>query len=215
MWNWIKKLFRRRSDDTQVTKTPPAPPVQEVPTKEEVDNFPTKKMKIAIARGHGGNDSGAKGNGTTEVEYNTWVMRGLEKAGLNISCHYGSSSVESMLSAMATNPDLIIQMHLNDADTPTANGCEVLVVDGDKESYVFAEEFAANLNKDFNKKIRRPATKGKKILDESDRGVKSLRISKFCPKILVEPFFIGNISDFIPKEEYLKFLIKQLRQWGA
>jgi len=212
IWNWLKSLFKKPNlpKDT-------IPPVinPEPPTKEEVDNFPPKKKRIAIARGHGGADGGAEGQGTYEVEYNTWVMKELEKAGLNITCHYGGNSVMSMVNAIATFPDLIIQMHLNSADSETANGCEVLVINGDQKSYAFAEQFAANFNVHFNKPTRRASTKGKKILDSDDAGYGSLTLSKLCPKILLEPFFISNANDFVQKEKYLEFMVKQLRQWGA
>jgi lysozyme family protein len=42
MWKWIKKLFRRQSDDIQVTIPPIINP--EPPTKEEVDNFPKASL---------------------------------------------------------------------------------------------------------------------------------------------------------------------------
>jgi N-acetylmuramoyl-L-alanine amidase len=214
---WIINLLKVLFDSFKETKKPDpiiietTPPIQ----KPAEPKLPSPKRKIAIARGHGGADSGCQNSEITELEYNTWVMNELEKAGLNISCHYGSNSASSMLKAIASMPDLIIQMHVNDADNLSANGCEVLVVDGDTRSYVFAEEFAENLNKEFNKPTRRVSTKGKKILDSNDRGVKSLKLSKLCPKILVEPFFIKNKTDFIPKEKYLEFMIKQLKSWGA
>ena len=207
---WLSDLFSSPSKPTE-------PVIVEAPKKEEpTPTFPEpiKKRKIAIARGHGGLDGGATGQGTDEVEYNTWVMKEIEKAGLNVTCHYGDNSASAMLKAIATMPDLIIQMHLNSADSD-AQGCEVLVIEGDTKSYPFAEEFAANFNAKFNKPTRRASTKGKKILGSSDRGAKSLKLSKLCPKILCEPFFISNKNDFVPKEEYAKFMIEQLKKWGA
>ena len=212
--NLILSLFKNGTQKTEVSTVPPVVN-PETPTKEEVDNFPPKKFKIAIARGHGGNDSGAEGQGTNEVEYNTWVMKELEKSGLNISCHYGGNSVMAMVNAIAALPDLIIQMHLNSATNKEAFGCEILVVKDDEKSYKFAEEFAANFNQHFKRKTRRSETKGKKILTKGIDGFASLNMSKLCPKILVEPFFISSKNDFVSKEKYLEFMIKQLRQWGA
>ncbi len=41
-WGWIKNLFRRQPDNTQVTVPPIVNP--EVPTKEEVESFPNFKL---------------------------------------------------------------------------------------------------------------------------------------------------------------------------
>lgn len=213
--NFLLGLFKSGTQKPEVSAKPYI--VAEAPKKEEPKpTFPSpiKKRKIAIARGHGGKDGGAEGQSTNEVEYNTFVMQEIAKAGLNVTCHYGDNSAGAMLKAITSMPDLIIQMHLNSADSD-AQGCEVLVIEGDVKSYPFAEEFAANFNAKFNKPIRRASTKGKKILGSSDRGAKSLKLSKLCPKILVEPFFISSKNDFVPKEEYARFMIEQLKKWGA
>jgi N-acetylmuramoyl-L-alanine amidase len=212
---WLLHLFKIGTQKPEASATVPPIINPEPPTKEEVENFPTKKRRIAIARGHGGNDGGAYGQGTSEVEYNTWVMNKLEKHDLDITIHFGGNSVSAMASAILALPDLIIQMHLNSADSDVANGCEVLVIKDDVESYKFAEEFAANFNAHFSRSARRASTRGKKILESEDRGAASLRLAIACPKILVEPFFISNKDDFLPKEKYLEFLIKQFKEWGA
>ena len=183
----------------------------EIPNSSTPDNTQTTPddikpgLKIAIVRGHGGNDSGAVGNGTSEVEYNTWVMKYIEaNTRRNVRCFYGDSSIRAVLASLTFKPDVTIQLHLNSFNKQ-AKGCEVLVVKGDTRSYPIAEKFAAAFTVRFGRVLRRPEAKGKKILESSDRGVSSLKASTGI-KILVEPFFIDNKDDFVPKEDYAKFL---------
>ena len=206
LWKWIKSLFINNNGSVKKTEaTPPVKPLPEIPTKEEVDSFPTNKTRIAIVRGHGGDDGGADGNGTNEVEYNTWVMKYIEASTRrNVKCFYGNSSMGAVLSSLTFNPDITIQLHLNSYNGQ-AHGCEVLVVKGDEKSYALAEKFAKDFTSKFGRTLRRPESKGKKILESSDRGVSSLKAS-IGKKILVEPFFIDNKTDFVAKEEYAKFL---------
>lgn len=201
MWSWIKNLFKKK----EVVVTPPVKPIPEIPTSGE-----NLGLKIALVRGHGGNDSGAAGNGTNEVEYNTWVMEYvLKNTKRNVKCFYGDSSIGAVYKSVLWSPQVTIQLHLNDADALSANGCEILVIKDDLKSYVLAERFAASYGKTFNRTIRRE--KGKKILGSSDRGAASVRASVGV-KMLVEPFFIRNKNDFVPKEEYAKFLVSFLDQ---
>jgi len=196
---WLKNLFRQQ------------PNSPEIPDSSTPDNTQTTPddikpgLKIAIVRGHGGNDPGAVGNGTSEVEYNTWVMKYVEaNTRRSVRCFYGNSSMGAVLSSLTFKPDVTIQLHLNSYNTQ-AKGCEVLVVKGDTKSYPIAEKFAAAFAARFGRVLRRPEAKGKKILESSDRGVSSLKASTGI-KILVEPFFIDNKDDFVPKEDYAKFL---------
>lgn len=178
-------------------------------TSPEVEVNPIKTgTRIALVRGHGGNDSGAAGNGTTEVAYNSWVMDYVtSKTTKNVKVFKGSSSVNAVALSKSFNPEIVIQMHLNAFDG-TAKGCEVLVIKGDTKSYPLAEKFAADFTKKFNRVLRRSGDKGKKILSSGDRGVASLVASGNCIKFLVEPFFIDNRSDFVSKEEYAQFLLE-------
>lgn len=197
---WIKNLSKKESPKTDAPSKPNLP---EIPDS-------SKKLKIAIVRGHGGNDSGAAGCGTNEVEYNTWVMREIEKLNLpNVKCFYGDNSISAVLKSLAFFPDLTMQLHLNSAG-PTAHGCEVLVVDGDTKSYPFAEKFASMFCKKFNRRMR--GELGKKKLSGNDRGISSLKTSTFGAKILVEPWFISNKNEFLSKEDYLKFLLEYLKE---
>lgn len=195
MWNWIKNIFKKKEEPKKPVETKPNIP--EIPTTNP-------KIKIAIVRGHGGKDGGASGCGTTEVEYNTWVMKEIEKLNLpNVKCFYGDSSVSAVLKSLSFFPDLTVQLHLNSAG-PTAHGCEVLVLDSDIKSYPFAEKFASMFCKKFNRRMR--GELGKKKLKSGDRGLSSLKTSTFGAKILVEPWFISRQEEFVPKEEYLEFM---------
>ena len=172
---------------------------------------PTTGKSIAVCLGHSftGSDKGAYGNGTNEVEYNSWVMDYVQLQGLpNVSFHKGRNSVTAALSAVGA--DIIIQLHLN-AYNGSAKGCEVLVVDGDTKSYPIAEKFSKEFTERFDRVMRRSYDQGKKLLSSSDRGVSSLVACGDCEKILVEPFFIDNSSDFVAKEEYAEFLIEFIK----
>jgi len=197
---WNKITGKSNSPEIPDSSTPVVvvPPVQNGPIKSG--------LRIAVVRGHGGNDSGAVGNGTSEVEYNTFVMKYVEaNTPRNVRCFYGNSSMGAVLSSLTFKPDVTIQLHLNSYNTQ-AKGCEVLVVKGDTKSYPIAEKFAAAFTARFGRVLRRPEAKGKKILESSDRGVSSLKASTGI-KILVEPFFIDNKNDFVPREDYAKFLL--------
>lgn len=211
--NWIKNLFKKESPKSEAPSKPNPSETPDSSNSSETPSSP-KKFKIALSRGHGNIGSGSDGNGIDEVEYVTWVMKDLERRNIpNVTYHYGSNSAAAMLKAIATFPDLILQMHVNSADSKEAWGTEALVVDGDIKSYKYGEEWCANLNKRFKRKTRREKTKGLKILDSDDRGVSSLRLAKLCPKIITEPFFLSNKSDIISKEEYADFMEWQLREW--
>jgi N-acetylmuramoyl-L-alanine amidase len=195
---WLKKLFT--GNEIQY-------PIEPVITPE-TPREPSAGLRIALIRGHGGADSGASGNGTNEVEYNTWVMEFVKKhTTRNVAIFLGSNSINAVTKSKDFKPDVAIQMHLN-AYNGTAKGCEVLVVKGDTKSYPIAEKFAKDFTVRFGAVLRRPQDKGKKILTSSDRGIASLVASGNCIKILVEPFFIDNKNDFIPREEYAKFLLE-------
>ena len=101
MWNWIKNLFKKESPKAEAPKndisrdlTPSNPLETPSSSNSSTTSNSSKKLKLAIVRGHGTKDSGAVGCGTTEVEYNTWVMKEIEKLNLpNVKCFYGETIV--------------------------------------------------------------------------------------------------------------------------
>jgi len=207
---WLIELFKALFGVNEPVDNgdviPPAKPLPELPTPAEVGNFPF--LKIALVRGHGGNDPGALGNGTSEVEYNSWVMDYIaSKTTRNLKCFKGESSVGAITKSLLFLPDITIQLHCNSYNE-LAHGCEVLVIDGDRKSYAIAEKFAKEFTVKFGRKLRRPEAFGKKLLSSSDRGAASLKATLIGVKILVEPFFIDNKNDFLSKEEYAKFLLE-------
>lgn len=196
LFNWIRNKFKNK---VEAPKTEPTPPIE---------IKPRKKLRIAIVRGHGGNDSGASGQGTNEVEYNTWCMKQIEAANIEgVKCFYGNNSIDAVTKSLPYLADLTIQLHLNSAGL-TAHGCEVLVLDGDTKSYPFAEKFVADFCAKFSRRMR--GDRGKKLLKSGDRGLASLKLTLFGAKILVEPWFISNPNEFVSKEDYTKFLISYI-----
>jgi N-acetylmuramoyl-L-alanine amidase len=200
---WLLGLFKKK--EIEPIPTPDTKPnIPEIPDTSK----PSKKFKVAVVRGHGTNDSGASDNGTNEVEYNTWVMERLEGME-NVKCFYGRNSIDAITKSIPWSADLTIQLHLNSAG-PTAHGCEVLALKGDEKSYPFAEKFASDFCAKFTRKMR--GEKGKKLLDSSDRGYTSLKLTLMGAKILVEPFFLSNKEDMVAKEEYLEFLKQYIKE---
>ena len=199
---FFKRIFGKGKSGAELPKV--KPPTETIP---ENSTTPKTGLKIALVRGHGGNDSGATGNGTSEVQYNTFVMDYIaSKTTRNLKCFKANSSIDAVLNSRSFAPDVTIQLHLNAFDG-SAKGCEVLVIEGDTKSYPVAEKFAKDFTTQFNRTLRRAGTKGKKILSSGDRGAGSLYATKKGIKILVEPFFIDSKSDFLSKEEYAEFLL--------
>lgn len=202
LWSLFKKKEQPKDETPKPIETKP-----EIPTEPKKENRP----RIAVVRGHGSRDSGAEGCGTNEVEYNTKVMQIIEKANIeNVRFFYGEKSIDAITKSITYLPEITIQLHLNSADNKNANGCEVLVIEGDYKSYDLAEDLAAKFTTKFKRKMRRPETMGKKILNPDDRGYTSLKIS-FGKKVLLEPFFISNESDYVSPEEYAAFLIDYIK----
>lgn len=210
MWKeflkWLKKQITHSSTGGGGTTTQPDGTVIVIPETPNV-----KGTKVALVLGHSftGADKGAYGNATNEVAYNSAVMD-MVKNNLaeKVTVVKGSSSANAASRAKAFLPTVVIQMHLN-AYNGQARGCEVLVIDGNSKSYDIAEKFAKEFTTTFtNVPLRRVETKGKKMLKANDRGVASLVSSGDVKKMLVEPFFIDNSSNFVPKEKYAEFLTK-------
>lgn len=201
IWNYIKLVFKKPSIPSS-TPSEPSKPYE-----------PKTGLRIGICLGHSftGSDKGAYGNGTNEVEYNSFVMDYLQLQGIpDVRYYKARNSLNAAYDAKREGCDIIIQLHLN-AYNGDARGCEVLVIDGDVKSYAIAEKFAKEFTGKFNRVMRRSYDNGKKMLSSRDRGVSSLVASGSAQKILVEPFFIDNVNDFVPKEEYAEFLLEFIK----
>ena len=171
--NLILSIFKNGTQKPEVS-TIPSVVNQETPTKQEVKQFP--KKRIAIIIGHGNGDGGADTwNGSNEFEYNSLVAEYVKNESSQlIETFYRTSSgiVGVAAKAVAWKPDICIELHLNSYNG-LAKGCEVLVLEGDKESEKLARNFAVSFAIKFQRVVR--GDKGVKWIGNRDRGAASLR----------------------------------------
>lgn len=195
---WLISLFNKK-------------PVVSVPV--EIPSTPTTTSdikKISIIVGHGNGDPGATcWDGTHEYDYNSKVaeivLSNVDSKLIRVFKR-GSSGIAGVgILASAWSPDLTIELHLN-AFNGEAEGCEVLVLDKDKESAHVAISFALAFCKKFDRISRRD--RGINWIESSDRGYTNLKaVSLVKRSILVEPFFCDTKSEWIPVEVYAQFLV--------
>jgi len=203
---WLLHLFKIGTQKPEASATVPPIINPEPPTKEEVDNFP--KKKIAIIIGHGSGDPGASTwNGSNEFLYNSNVAEYIKaNSKHDVKLFYRSSTgiVGVALKAVSWNPDVSIELHLNSYNGK-AKGCEVLVLDNDEKSGELARSFAASFTSKFDRVLR--GDKGIKWLSSGDRGAASLKVlMPIKQSILVEPFFCDNKEEWLEWDEYAKWL---------
>jgi len=210
--NWLKKLLRKifSKNMNPVPSVPPKQPLPEVPKKEEMDSSP--KKKIAIVVGHGNGDGGANTwNGSNEFNYNSFVAEEVKRKTKHLVKNFyrGKSGIVGVaLEAVAWNPDISIELHLNSYNGK-AKGCEVLVLQGDKKSAELAREFAWQFTSKFGRVLR--GDQGVKWLSSGDRGAASLKaVAPINQSILIEPFFCDNPDEWIPADKYARFLVEFL-----
>lgn len=196
--NWFKKIFKKKESTS-------------IPAKSQAVG---SIKKIALIVGHGNGDSGAMGwNRFAEFVYNSTVAEEIASSeiGKEIKVFYrGSSGIVGVaMKAVAHNPDLSIELHLN-AFNGKAVGCEVLCLDGDEQSAIVGRSFANAFTQKFNRKLRRE--KGINWITSSDRGYSSLKaVSPIKHSILVEPFFIDTKEEWIEPIAYAEFLKEWIR----
>lgn len=164
--------------------------------------------KIAVIVGHGNGDSGALGwNGVEEFRFNSEVAEAIkDRTNKQIQVFYRTSSgIKGVATrAMAWNPDMTLELHLN-AFNGKAKGCEVLTLK-DKASVDIGKSFSSTFCKKFNRILR--DEDGVVELEKKDRGYFSLKcLDDPAPSILVEPFFIDNKEEWIEPKDYAEFLI--------
>jgi len=208
---WLLNLFNNKGS---VKKTEPAQPKIEQPKTEPIKESDIKK--IALLVGHGAGDSGAvcRRNRLEEHTYNSIAAETIAQSdvGKSIKVFYKSNSgwLGTYAKVKLFNPDLTIEMHLNDADS-LAVGCEVLCVNKDSKSCEVGKQFASEFCKEFQRRIR--GDKGIKWMQQGGRGYMNLVGAKaVSPRsILIEPFFINTESEWIEPSRYAEFLIKFLR----
>lgn len=211
--NWILNLFNNKGSGK---KTEPTQPKIEQPKTEPAKESEIKK--IALLVGHGAGDSGAVRRKTRfeEHTYNSMVAEMIGQSDVKkiVKVFYKTKQtgwVGTYAKVAMFNPDLTIEMHLNDADVP-AVGCEVLCVDKDLESGSVGKKFASMFSKEFSRKIR--GDQGIKWMSKGGRGYGNLVGARATSKrsILVEPFFINTDSEWIEPSTYAEFFKKFLNE---
>jgi len=109
-----------------------------------------------------------------------------------------------------THDDFVsLELHCNAYNSFTS-GSEVLVLEGDAVSLLYAENLLKALSRKFKKRNR-----GVKELAKGDRGYNNLKkVKGFGARIavIVEPFFGDNENDVIPYEDYAEFLINWFKK---
>lgn len=200
MFNWLKNLFKKKQAEAPKAE----PPKPTAPNDSTTSN--SSKKKIVLIVGHSPTDSGAIGwNKVKEFDYNLKVAEMLNKShGLDYVIRGKGGIAGAAIAALAKNPDLIIEMHLN-AFNGKAEGCCALVLKGDEQSAVYARKFTKMFCDKFNRKLR--SDKGVLWVDSSDRGGFSLSVLKPArAAILIESFFIDNPNEWVTIDEYYNFM---------
>lgn len=204
----IISLFKNDNQDQGKTETRPI----------EIPSSKTGIKKIALLVGHGAGDSGAvcRRNRMEEHHYNSMIAEMIKQSDTTkeIKVFYktnGTGWTGTYPKVAIFNPDLTIELHLNDADVP-AVGCEVLCIEKDLESGSVGKKFASMFSKEFSRKIR--GDQGIKWMSKGGRGYGNLVGAKATSKrsILVEPFFINTDSEWIEPSTYAEFFKKFLNE---
>lgn len=202
---WLISLFTPKKLPDVVIITPKNP-LEEVPTKEEIDSFP--KKKIAILIGHGAGDSGAICfNGIEEHAYNKQVAEYIESK-LPVKLFFKTSSgwAPTYLKLAAFKPDISMELHLNSFNGK-AMGCEVLCTS--QKAKLLADSFNSKFSARFNRKNR-----GIKWLESGDRGYGNVKSASMLSgqAILIEAFFCDNKDEWIEPLTYAQFLVEWIHE---
>lgn len=177
-----------------------------------------KGKKICVIIGHGGNDCGAvsQDRKISELVYNTEIANDLvellEDNGYEAFTHNrGYSKTENTTLINSLNPDLIISLHCNSADT-IATGTEAIHYPDSKNGKRFAELLSKNVSEALGLKNR-----GAKE-PWHGRGSGLLSRTK-APCVISEPFFIDNNEDLKAglekREEYMQAIVKSIDEYFA
>lgn len=107
------------------------------------------KLRIMLAEGHGGSDSGAVGHGLKEKDCNLAVAQAakvhLEKLLSNIEVGFARGSDKSitpdqrLAAVRAFKPTILVEIHHNSSTNPTATGREVFYPQNDPRAKELAE----------------------------------------------------------------------------
>lgn len=158
-------------------------------------------MKICISIGHSEKEQGAttKDSKTSEYMFNTalahLVKDDLKKLGYGVVITNrltdggGTGMTADVKAINATGADICVELHCNAYNTK-AQGCEML--------FWHTSEKGKQLAKTLQNRVV-------KVLNNSDRGIKSIKVKgrgakvlreTFMPMVIAEPFFIDNPEEF-------------------
>ena len=151
---------------------------------------------IILDGGHGGQDSGAVGNGIKEKDINLQMVKYIKayldmnykdvKVILTRSDDRFIELVDRSKIANSNKADFFMSCHVNSSTNATANGFE---------TFVYTK--ASQTSKNYQAKIHASVVKNAPFF--KDRGTSSANFSvlrnTICPAILTESGFISNVND--------------------
>jgi len=161
------------------------------------------KRKIWLSSGHGGNDSGAVGNGYTErdlaIELRQLIYTELCTLGITAELDKNSNALKETIQAfrnLVSPSCILVDIHFNAAG-PTATGTETFIPENYTE---FELELASKLSKCIFDTLEIPlrgSVKGKLgVKTEAMSARKTLGFMRLTGQnILLEIAFISNKSD--------------------
>ena len=197
-FKWLFGLFESKKPEVEIPEV----------KKEDVKDFPKQRIALIVGHGPRGSDEGAISyNGISEFEYNSLVAEmTAAKSKKAVKVFYRSTDgiVAVALKAIEWSPDIVIEMHLNSYNG-TAQGCEVLCLDGNSEAGKLGQSFAKSFCEKFKRKLR--GDMGVKWIASSYRGGLSLKTLRSIKKsILIESFFCDNPNEWIDQHVFAKHL---------
>ena len=163
-------------------------------------------MKIALIVGHDAERQGAVSNGISEWEFNDGFLNSIFWDNKLPDKHdyyilYRNTEISGYSAQMrdlharidTIGCELAIEFHLNDFYDKSVDGHECLVVS--RNSF----NIATKLNNMFTNRLSN-TNRGVKMIGNSDNGYGFLSRGSY-PCIIVEPFFISQIKDYIHGED--------------
>ena len=189
MWNWLKRLFKRKPK-----------PVNDYGDGEKF----TPKWGIIVP--HTEKAQGAQNqNGVSEFLYGTALVKVM-------SFFYALRGAKGVFGAakalLQAGCNSSLEPHLNAYNTQVG-GYEILYLKGDSLSKQYAELILDMFEAEYPDRKRR----GLKAVEKGDRGAGNLIAAKKAGMkvaLLSELFFIDNPNEWIPPNEMALFLTKAL-----
>lgn len=173
--------------------------------------------RVCLDPGHGGTDPGAVGpSGTREsdvvLQIGKYIRRGLLDSGHEVLCTRSNDSYVSLSGRceMANDwrADLMLSIHANAAENPTAHGFEVWTSRGQTSADPIAERIFESISGAFP----RLAPRFDRTDGDSDKEAGfAVLIGTRMPAVLIEVAFIPNAIE----ERWLRDIGWRMRMAGA